>query len=1104
MAGIWSWEDGKQWVMDNPMVTTLLAGMVALAIGFAAKVWKRLERSWVDSCADYIDATVRRILPRFRRRYYRQLIYRHRFCNVRGLRTQGTYSLELEKIFVQLRIAPQGSGTNSADPLRHTRQPGRGGGGSVTGGWAVNRSIWEILSSDDESLRCLAVIGPPGSGKTTLLQHLAITFAANRQRRYHCRSRAYVPIFLFLREHIAAIDSEVQPTLAELVTGHETRELLSPPGDWFKAKLESGRCLVLLDGLDEVANAASRRRVAAWVDRQCQRYGRCRFLVTSRPHGYCKNPLGSATLLEVQPFSMEDVRDFAHNWYLCHEILSAQRDDPGVRAEAEKKVDDLMRRLAGTPALSALAVNPLLLTMIALVHRYRGQLPERRIELYSEICDVLLGHWQAAKGLSSALTPAQKRAVLQTLALYMMEQGFREISRQEASRVISAPLARIAAGGDDPGAFFECLKTDCGLLVEREADIYSFAHLTFQEHLASVQLLELRAEERLYPHLADPWWHETVRLYVAQTNATGVIQACMALSADSESPVAPLALAYQCLHEARDVEPRVREALDQRVLEGLESTVVGRRRFAAEVLLTLRLQSGLARCSDDMKIDTAYLSCAEYQLFLDQQQESCEHLPPHWTQPRFPAGHALLPITGISQASATAFCTWLGDELGARGESGQAFRLPTTAEVTGNPLPEIGPGRLFSSLRTGDTGTWCQAPETEVLGADAAVRERTSEELGSITRTYLLVAGGQPPGTLGWCLDAASSKLAIELAFDRTPDQDLAPFAAGALTLAIAHQLSRARHQSQKLLTLVLEIAYDLARDIDLARDLRQTFLSARAFSQQLMSSPGTPTAARNLADTYINDLERAMMNIRNHGLARDIELARERARKIGQATGFELDISCSLRLPRACDRALRQARTLGATIDRTHHAGSVAERSCVRARVVRLASAADLAWASARARARTCTLALARACSLALELCALPPLERAVSFATALESTLRPSWTIIIEGDGVRDKGWLRTLDRTLDSVLAGTSWLDFARIRTPLDDDLPRTLDMALRGIARLVVRFAGESQPGATTSLVRHLLELWAGLALLRGRMTGELPAWESIRLVLARKA
>ena len=38
---------------------------------------------------------------------------------------------------------------------------------------------------------------------------------------------------------------------------------------------------------------------------------------------------------------------------------------------------------------------------------YRGALPDRRVELYAEICDVLLGHWQRAKGMEG---PSEHKA----------------------------------------------------------------------------------------------------------------------------------------------------------------------------------------------------------------------------------------------------------------------------------------------------------------------------------------------------------------------------------------------------------------------------------------------------------------------------------------------------------------------------------------------------------------------------------------------------------------------------------------------------------------------------------------------------------------------
>ena len=53
------------------------------------------------------------------------------------------------------------------------------------------------------------------------------------------------------------------------------------PRGWFETQLVNGRCVVLLDGLDEVADRRLRMRVVEWVERQMSVYGKNRFVVTS-------------------------------------------------------------------------------------------------------------------------------------------------------------------------------------------------------------------------------------------------------------------------------------------------------------------------------------------------------------------------------------------------------------------------------------------------------------------------------------------------------------------------------------------------------------------------------------------------------------------------------------------------------------------------------------------------------------------------------------------------------------------------------------------------------------------------------------------------------
>jgi len=566
------------------------AGLLALyeiglvLLGFWRKVWKevwpKLEKDAVNATAAWLLNAVRIGLSGFHRRYNRQVYYDHRFFNVRGLRTQGNFTLELERVFVELRIAPAaGSISGRINLLADVELQG-------------SKPIWDFLRvvrrKEPETAPAFAVIGAPGCGKTTLLQHLALAFAQNRQRKL--KLPAYVPVLLFLREHIKTIAGKEPPYLAELVQTHFANNKrypdLKPPPGWFAAQLRRGRCLVMLDGLDEVARQHQREKVSAWVNEQIRLYPRCPFILTSRPQGYYSAPLDKVHVLSVQPFSYEQVKRFVRAWYLENEILSTGKDDPGVRQQAEHGAQDLLERLRGLPALNDLTVNPLLLTMIAMVHRYRGQLPGRRIELYAEICDVLLGHWRKAKGIQDSLTAVQKRVALQPLAAAMMQGRLRQIGATAAMAIMAEPLQSVNVKEEDAASFLPDVQASSGLLQESELGEWRFAHLTFQEYLAAAHFSEHGEELNFVEWVDDSWWHETLRLYAAQGNATVLVWACLA-----KDTVPALSLAADCLDEARQLDADVRQMLEQKLIADLEADDPVRRKLAAEVKLHRRLSS---------------------------------------------------------------------------------------------------------------------------------------------------------------------------------------------------------------------------------------------------------------------------------------------------------------------------------------------------------------------------------------------------------------------------------------------------------------------------------------------------------------------------------
>ena len=431
----------------------------------------------------------------------------------------------------------------------------------------------------------------------------------------------------------------------------------------------------MLDGLDEVANADERNAVSAWVNQQMTVYRETVFIVTSRPHGFQSAPIERVgTVLEVLPFNPQQVEDFICSLYRQNEIMRTGRETPAVLREAETLSDDLITRIQEQPAIAEMGRNPLLVTMIATVHYCGSALPGRRVELYQKICDLLLGARQQAKRMKVPLTGEQNKSVLQVLALSLMQAKTREFSLELATQIIQEELGKVAGNTLTGGEFLKQIKEVSGLLVEKELKTYEFAHLSFQEYLAASQIKELQQESILIDNFQDPWWAETIRLYAAQNDATSLIQAGI------ETPtVHSLVLALDCQQESLKVDPETREQLDTILEQGLESNDPGIATLVAEVKLSRRLNN-LTTMDDNLYIDSFYITCAEYQLFMDEDDllYSGEH---------FAAGSAKQPITEVSWLNGMRFCLWLTAKASSltRNSASESsvffFRLPTWEEV---------------------------------------------------------------------------------------------------------------------------------------------------------------------------------------------------------------------------------------------------------------------------------------------------------------------------------------------------------------------------------------------------------------------------------------
>ncbi|MFN6570642.1 NACHT domain-containing protein [Dendronalium sp. ChiSLP03b] len=557
-VGIWLFLTG--FLMQLPLFGTFFYGV---GIRIKEQIKQRLEQ-FEPIVAGYILDKLWELTSTFQKEYYQDIIYTCRDYQTQGLDKDRI--LKLEKVFVPLKIVAKEATKINFGLIPQERKEVH---------QSKQKTIWDFLAvmASDSSFRHMAILGVPGSGKTTLLRHLALIYATKQQHKQHQNSPNFIPVLLYLREVRQEIIVD-KLSLAELVTKQvkQKRKIqpLNPPDNWFAEKLCKNKCLVMLDGLDEVADETQRRQVSRWVDQQMQTYPDTTFILTSRPFGYKTASLQQeVTVLEVQPFNLEQMERFIHSWYLQTEVMSrAGEHDLGVQEEAKREAYNLIQRIKNSKPLADMAVNPLLLTMIATVHRRGSALPGKRVELYKEICKVLLEKRQVAKNLVEKLTATQKQSLLQVLALELMQANTREFQISEKIPLIQNQLAGITGSGVSHEYFIQEISNVSGLLVEKELGIYEFAHLSFQEYLAAVEIKESNSEKILISKLQQSWWAETIRLYAAQSNASNLIRTILSISNPS---VEMMALAYDFLIEGLIIDSDIRQQLENNLDSDLEN-----------------------------------------------------------------------------------------------------------------------------------------------------------------------------------------------------------------------------------------------------------------------------------------------------------------------------------------------------------------------------------------------------------------------------------------------------------------------------------------------------------------------------------------------------
>ncbi|MFZ2471183.1 MAG: HEAT repeat domain-containing protein [Methanothrix sp.] len=360
-------------------------------------------------------------------------------------------------------------------------------------------SVGERLSKSQR----LVVLGDPGSGKTTLTRWISTAYLLRRKGDPAWKDLPDVktlpdfdlfPIVIRCRDlKENCLDGSLDDILRH--TFRKAELTFAEAGALqivLRKRLCQGTALLIIDGLDEIADPSIRSRFCQQLENIHIAYPKAPIIITSRIVGYREMGYRLGRGFEhvmIADFTPKEKDDFAGRWCELTEL-------PENKANA---TEDLIHDIHSSDRIERMTGNPMLLTTLALVRRKVGKLPSRRAELYWEAVQVLL-NWRS--DVDKPIDTNEAIPQLGYVAYDMCDHGVQQIRRDTILELITRMRNEYPnlhqTRNSTPEVFLSRLEARTGLIIEaghthdlgKDIPLYEFRHLTFQEYLAARALVD--------------------------------------------------------------------------------------------------------------------------------------------------------------------------------------------------------------------------------------------------------------------------------------------------------------------------------------------------------------------------------------------------------------------------------------------------------------------------------------------------------------------------------------------------------------------------------------------------------------------------------------
>lgn len=348
-----------------------------------------------------------------------------------------------------------------------------------------------LASAAGKKFSRMLILGDAGSGKSTGLLRIAyraVTAIITEDGSYT------IPIL------IRATDFNRSGT-KELIEYCDMlcRDMTGSSRPTFTIKdLVAGRILLLLDSLDELSSNSARSELLDQVDGLQAKYPKVRVIAASRPSVFASEISAARGYeqFQISPIS----------WRQAGKIV--RRTSKGKKM-SEPQTREVLRRLE---TLHGLELSPLLVTVFAATSLMaRRDIPANITELFKKFTELMLGRWDAEKGLDLQYQANLKDFVLIQLAHEMHRRRLTSIDRAAAEEIVSNEL-EVRGYQESADSLLEEIFERSGLF-RVVGETIEFQHLMIQEFFAG---RGFESADQAAAVIFDEWWRRPLVFYFGE------------------------------------------------------------------------------------------------------------------------------------------------------------------------------------------------------------------------------------------------------------------------------------------------------------------------------------------------------------------------------------------------------------------------------------------------------------------------------------------------------------------------------------------------------------------------------------------------------------